>query len=148
MSIQQLQADLAEVIKALPTGPLVSGPDLADYLKHNLLPLLESHVNETAEIDEAVENLVKHEADILHEETAAVFASVIVSGRELAKELAARMGNDQRLHRLVKEYREIAADAEEILNDITVPDDDEEEAPEPEATPATVEAPTLPEGAK
>lgn len=144
MSIQQLQADLSEVIKALPAGPLVSGPDLADYLKHNLLPLLESHVNETAEIDEAVENLVKHEADILHEETAAVFASVIVSGRELAKELAARMGNDQRLHKLVKEFREVATEAEAILDEITVPDD-EEETPGTEVAPVP-DAPTLPEG--
>jgi hypothetical protein len=130
MTMQQLLSDLAEVKKALPSAPLASSDDIATYLKHNLIPFIEAHVAETAEMDEALANLVEHEADLLHEETAAVFVSLIMSGREVARELAARMGNDQRLHKLLTEFRELCKQGEEILNEVTVEDPDAESEPE------------------
>lgn len=147
MSIEQLQADLEQVATACPTGPLVSAPDVADFLRNNLIPFIAAHVGETSEMDEAIDNLVHQEPDILHEETAGVFASIITSGRVLADELYKRIGTDQRLRALIKEYRDLAAKGSEILDEITVmdPEDPEEEEPAKEATPE-VEAPPAAEG--
>lgn len=144
MSMPQLQSDLAEVKKAIPSGPLVTVEDLLVFIKHNLVPLIESHVGETAEIDEAVHDLVTHEADILHEETASVFASLVVSGREVAKELRARAGNDRRIIALVNEFVGLCDQGDEILNEITVPDDEDPEESSAEATNSQT-APQLPE---
>lgn len=142
MSIQQLQSDLEEVKKALPTGQLVSSQEVMDFLKHNLVPLIESHVNETAEIDEAVHDLVTHEADILHEETAGVFASLVVSGRELAKQLMSRAGKDPQIAALCKEHLDLCEQAEEILDEITVDDPQNVEETKPDSGEATPELPS------
>jgi len=130
MTMQQLQADLVAVKESLPSDPTTTSADLVLYLKHNLLPLIEAHISETGEIDEAVANLVENAADVLHEDTAAVFGSLIVAGLAVCAELKARMGNDAGCRRLVAEFERLAREGEEILHEVTVQDEEDEE-PEP-----------------
>lgn len=126
MSIEQLKTDLKSVIEAIPA----MGSDLPDYLRNNLLPLFEAVVAELGEQDEAIADLVQGASEVLHTESAGVFAAIIVSGRALAAELRTRAGNDHRLLALVKEFGELADQGEEILNDIVIPDVDEDEDPD------------------
>lgn len=137
MSMQQLQTDLAAVMAALPLDP--TGPELATYLKHNLLPLIAAHISETLEIDEAVGNLIDNAADVLHEDTAAVFGSLIVAGLAVCAELRTRAGTDVRCRQIVAEFERLAKEGEQILQEITVEDDEDDEAPPegqaPEGTP-------------
>lgn len=134
MSIEQLQSDLDAIKKALPSGALVTTDDVLGFLKHNLLPFIESHVAETVEIDESVEALVANEPDILHEDTATELHGALDLFEVVTKELAERMGNDVRLHALVKESRGKLEKCRLILDEITVADPDDE--PDSEAEPA------------
>jgi len=130
MSIEQLQQDLkqvAEAAKAL-AGPLVTPSEIAVFLRDNLVPLIESHIGESAEMDESIYGLVQEAEDVLHEDNAAVFAGIITSGAVLVTELGHRAGNDQRLLKLIKEWRALAKQGEQILEDITIPDDPEADA--------------------
>jgi len=136
MSIEQLQSDLDAIKKALPSGALVTTDDLHGFLKHNLLPFIESHVAETVEIDESVEALVANEPDILHEDTATEFHSALDVFEVVTKELAERMGNDARLLSLVKESRGKLDKCRSILDEITVAEPDDEPDSESDAEPA------------
>jgi hypothetical protein len=141
MSIETLKDDLKAVISALPSGPLTTAADMAGYLKNNLLPLIETVVNEMEEMDGSIEDLVVHGQDVIHEETAAVFMGLITSGMTMAKELedlAAKTGDSKRLQPLIKEWRELAEQGAELLEDITIPDPD---ADDPDETPAVQSTP-------
>ncbi len=138
MSIEQLKEDLNAVVSAVPFGPLVTPQELGAYLKDNLVPFIASAVDELEEIDSSVEDLVHQSVDVLHEETAEVFAGIITSGVVMANELLSRAGNDQRIIALVREWKKVAAQGEEILTEITIPDPladsddlDDEETPNP-----------------
>lgn len=135
MTMQQLQADLVAVKGALPLDP--TSADLLQYIKHNLLPLIEAHISETGEIDEAVANLVENAADVLHEDTAAVFGALIVAGQAVCKELKARMGNDAGCRNLIGEFERLAREGEQILQEVTVQDDEEDDEPSPEGQTTT-----------
>jgi len=148
MSIEQLKQDLKDVTSALPTGPLVTAAEMSAYLKNNLLPFIESAITEMEEMDGSIEDLVVHGQEVLHEENAALFMALITSGTTLAKELeelAAKTGDGKRIALLIKEWRDLAEQGAEVLEDITIPDPDAE--PEPDETPA-VESPALPAGGK
>lgn len=133
MSIVQLQEDLLAVTNAIPQGPLVSAADLSNYLKNNLVPLLSATVSELEEMDGAIGDIVNQTEDVLHQESAEVFMGIIASGLLLINELATRVGDDRRLLGAIKEWRKVAKKGEELINNITIPDDedevDEDEAP-------------------
>lgn len=139
MSIEQLKTDwdlikqsAAEKFGKSPA--LATANDLAQFLSGDLLPWMESFLEEVAEIDESVGTLVLKQDDVLHEESAEVFAGIIASGRVLiGTELRTRVGNDRRLLKAIEEWMGLAEDGEAILNDVTVPDpDDDGEDLEPE----------------
>jgi len=148
MSIEQLKQDLKAVTSSLPSGPLTTAAEMSAFLKNNLLPFIDSAVTEMEEMDGSIEDLVTQTPDVLHEETAAVFTGLITSGLALVKELedlASKTGDGQRLKPLIKEWRELAEQGMEVIEDITLPDPD----PETDAEqPAAVEPPALPPGAK
>lgn len=135
MSIEQLQADLKQVITAVPSGPLVTAPEIGSYLKNNLLPLFQSLADELGEVDDSVCDLVNRAVDVLHEDNAQVFAGVIASGKLLVGELRTRIGSDRRLLDAIKEWETLAKEGVQILEDITIPDDEDpdegDEQPEP-----------------
>jgi hypothetical protein len=86
-------------------------------------------------MDGNIEDLVMQAQDVLHEENAEVFAGIITSGIILAKELeelAAKTGDSKRLQPLINEWRELASQGSELLEDITIPDPDPDQADPPE----------------
>lgn len=139
MSIEQLQKDLSTVTSKCP-GDLGAIPD---YLHNFLLPFLESTVEELSAVDEVVYGLVHDAEDILHEESGAVFAGIITSGMAICTELAQRAGNDPRILKLVREFRDLAKQGKEILEEIVMVDDAEDAGSEDVLEPGT---PTDPAG--
>lgn len=127
MSIDKLREDLAEVTKRVPTGPLVTAADIGTFLHDDFLPLVESMVAESSEQDEVIGDLVRKTSEVLHTESAGVFAAIIEAGKVLVGELRTRVGNDRRVLTLIKEWTELAAAGEEILQEIVIPDDEDED---------------------
>ena len=145
MSIETLKQDLKQVTLAIQKdalGPLVSAEDLAKFLRDNLLPWLEAAAEEVGEMDESIEDLVHQTPDVLHTDSSELFASVIAGGILLVNELRTRVGNDGRLLKLIREWTVQAKQAGELLEDITIPDEDgEEEGDEVPATPTAAPEP-------
>lgn len=136
MSIDQLAQDLKGI--ASKAGDLATIDDVKKYLQEELLAWLESFVQETAEMDMAIEAVVDGAEDMLHSESSQVFTGLIASGAFLVRELETRIGNDQRIHKLIKEYKQVSKEAAQLLEEITIPDPDPDPAdgepePEPEA---------------
>jgi len=145
--VEQLQTDLTAILDTLNAHPPQSVPGLVLFLQDNLLPWMASAAGEMKEMDSAIEDLddiVHANVDVLHTENAQVFAAVIASGLALALELSQRIGNDQRLLKVIAEYRKVAKESEALLEEITVPDnpedqededDDEDEEPKEKTAP-------------
>jgi hypothetical protein len=138
MSIEQLESDLKAVANAVPTGPLTSAAELGSYIKNNLVPLIAATVEEVKEMDDTIGDLVTRSADVLHEDTAQVFGGLIFSGLVLLKELEQRAAGDRAILAQIKEWRALAEQGSAILDDITIPDDEDDEDPA-ESTVATTE---------
>lgn len=136
MSIEQLQEDLKALASRIPTGPLVTPAELAAYLKNDLVPFLSAVTTELEEVDGSVADLVQRAAEVLHEESAAVFAGIITSGAVLIAELKTRIGSDRRLQEAIKEWESLAKEGTQILEEITFPyepEDDDEGAEQAQA---------------
>ncbi len=127
MSIEQVQADLKEIMGRLLAEPPTSTPEVVIFLRDNLLPWLQSAAEEWGEMDEAIEDIVHQSVDVLHSESGAVFAGIITSGLAIATELATRAGQDQRLLRVIKEFRALAAQGKQILEEIVLEEDDDDD---------------------
>ncbi len=136
MSIETLKQDLVAVIKAAPhsnPGFTPSIDDVMSFIHSNLLPWLESATEEFAAVDEVVDDLVHQTPDVLHSENAELFGSIIVTGRALVAELRQRIGTDQRVGKLIKEWNTLADEGMAVIEEIVIPDeedDEEEEAAE------------------
>lgn len=147
MSVEQLIADLSTLVQAVKGfGPLTSAPDIGAFLKQQLVPFVESMATELVEVNSDIEDLVFKSNDILHADTAELFVGVCVSGRVLMKELEQRAGNDRRVLDMIKEWRNLATQAEQVVKDITYiePEDEEEPEPEDEEEPEDPDAPEEP----
>lgn len=148
MSIDQLKTDLEAITASI--GSATGIPDhgsWASWVRNELLPYLESQVNEMAAMDESIGDIFHQSEDVLHTDSAAVFAAVIASGMVLGAELKTRIGGDRRLLRAIEEFEKVARHAQELLGEITIVDADEEEDEEEdeEAAPAPdVPAPAAP----
>jgi hypothetical protein len=131
VSSESLAADISACLaSAKSLSALSSMSDVVDHLKSTLWPMLEAIVNEHVELDAVVGDLYEHSEDILQMETAKVFAAVIASGLVLAEELRTRVGNDKRLLAAIGEFKAKANEAREILEEITIPDDPEDDTEE------------------
>ena len=138
MTIEALKSDLAQIAAAAPHDPAL----VPEFLRNNLLPFLESTMDELAELDDCVENLVEGTEPVLHEEQAAVFAGVIEGAAVLIAELKARAGTDRRILTLIAKWQELAKQARQIIDDITMwaPDGEAEGHGDVEASPAPTPA--------
>ena len=136
MTMETIKADfdqLKSTAKALsPT--LTTSADMVKFLQTELVPFLEAFVDEGIEMDGCIADLVDHAEDILQPDTAKVFAAVIVGGGALIAELEALLPKDASgkmadpaKAAAIAEWK-IAADAAgQILEEITMPEDDEDE---------------------
>ncbi len=145
MSIETLKQDLKENLASLAS--IEATPEaLKAHLQNSLWPFFEAALDEMDEIDGAVQDMLEEMPDMIHEETAEVFAQIITKGIALMAELRKRAGNDPRILKLVKEWSELAAQGTEILEETTLPDgeddedEDEDEGDEPDEGPATATA--------
>lgn len=139
MTMEALQGDLKEIVaeaKKLSTTLTTSG-ELISFVKNNLVPFIESHVAETADIDECVADMVEHAEDILQPDTAKIFAGCIQGGLAMALKLEEVLAKDASgkladpvLAKLIADYRNLAQVGGQLLDEITMPDDEEDDEEE------------------
>jgi hypothetical protein len=143
--IEDLKTELKRMEEGVAEGASsnASAESAWAFMRDSVVPFLSLVVDEMGEMDETLEEAYHEMPDALHAETAQVFAGIITSGAILVQELRTRVGNDQRLIRMIKEWTQLAADGTKILSEITIPDrgeddddDDEGEGDAPDA-PAT-----------
>lgn len=111
-------------------GPMASSADIAKFMRMELLPFLENHVQQSIEMDGCIEDMMYKQDDVLQPETASIFAAVIVGGRALADvvvELAPKGPDgklaDASLAEKLKTFLQMAMGAERTLEEITLPED-------------------------
>jgi hypothetical protein len=134
MSTVQLKSDLKEIVGKAKgfAGKLTTANDVVSFFSSDLLPWLESLVEEFGEVDEAVADLMDGAPDTLHEDTADTFASIITTGLVLATELEKRATGEPKVLEAISKFRELCEDGSNVLGEITVPDEDEDEDQESE----------------
>jgi hypothetical protein len=128
--IDQLKTDFAAVVARLPNGPLVPASDVRQFLADELLPFVGSMLEEIDDIDATIAALAEGSEDVLHADSAAVFAALIVSGRALMLDLKKRVAHDPQAVAAVGVWMDLASKAESLLEDITL--DEPEEGAESE----------------
>lgn len=139
-------ADDAKATRERIAGLMNSEIDVKFELTENILPLFEAMCEAAAEQDaeieglgEAVDELIDQTEDVLHVETAAEIMKVLELGVLLATELEAVLPRvddlkKKKIRALIKGYLVGKENVENIITEITVPDD--AEPAEPAAPPA------------
>lgn len=131
--VETLKGDLQGILERFHAGTDRSAEALWNLLGNEVFPFLESLTNEMGEMDETLEEVAEGMPEALHAETSAVFVGIIASGRVLIADLARRIGNTEpKLSAAIREWRKLAQEGEQILQNVTVVvEDDEEPAEQP-----------------
>jgi hypothetical protein len=103
--------------------------DVVAHIQHVLWPYIRSVVEETIDIDEAVHDLVHETEDVLHPETAEVFAALVVGTQGLINHVLPSVDKDKdpKIYAGLMKLREIARRAGKVLDEIVMPEVDEED---------------------
>lgn len=139
MSMETLREDL----KAITPVVAALHPDLATTAEvvkalKEVWAFVESHVDETEEIDEVVADIVSDAEDILHPDTAKVFAAIIAGGAVMAAAIEANVSRDTnpQLFKAVEEFTANCKKGKDLLEEIVIDtgddDDDDDEEDEDE----------------
>lgn len=137
MTMESLQGDLKEVqsgVKKLGTTP--TSTDIGAFLRDMLVPFLENHVTESTEQESMLADILEQADEILHSESAELFGAVITGGLFIAEELKKRVGGDIKLRKAIDEFEDNAKNAAAVLEEITIPDD-EEDQDDPQGDPSS-----------
>ncbi len=136
MSIEELKSDHAAIedkIRSMVPA-LTTAPELASFLQNELMPLLGNFVSELAEMDDTVQDIYTGADDILQPETGGLFAAAISGAMGiltvLEKRLVATNLEDAKILKALKEWKPIATEALETIQEITIPDTDDDEGDE------------------
>lgn len=132
MSIEELKQDINATLVKLAESPPTTIDNVTQFLRMELVPLMQAVVDEIDEIDSAVGDIVHGSEDVLHSESAAVFAGIIASGTVIATELAQRAGNDKRLQGILKEFHALCKEGTALLAEIVLEDEEEDDGEEEE----------------
>jgi len=133
VSIEELNADLKDVIGRCPSGPLTTAAEMAKFQKDELLPIIQGMLEEMGEMDLALSAVVEHSEDLLHVDSATTFAGIIEGGRKIAEALLARLTPaDPELHTLVTDWVKLADEGVALLDEITYPDPEDDDETETE----------------
>lgn len=127
MSLDEIREDLKRNMRDVRS---VLDENTRNHLANTLWPFLEALIEEVAEIDDAVAELVDQQEDYLQPGTAAVFAAVIQSSLQLLGQLKPLVPNDNtELLQQITAYEQLCGQAVEVLGAVTVTagDDDEED---------------------
>lgn len=89
MSLDELRADLARNAKA--ASAITTPAEVVNYLQGTLWPFLEGVIDQLADHDESILDLIEEADDILQPETAAVISAALTSGAAIAAELKRRL---------------------------------------------------------
>lgn len=119
MSIEQLKNDLNQITNSCESTSEDS-PSLKSWMVNNLLPWAAALTDEMEEMDGVLEEVVEQSEDVLHTESGQVFAGIIAGGLVIATELGQRAGNDQRVLKLIKEFRALAQKGTDLLEEIVI----------------------------
>jgi hypothetical protein len=141
MSIEKLREDMRESTSQLAAlaapGLAPSVESVVSFLRLTLWPTIEAVVDELSDVDGCVEDLLNDSEDILQPKTAELFAALVVAGREIAAELGKRLtssASDADAKKLVAGFADLSNAAEAAIQEITIPDDDEDGEDEDEVT--------------
>lgn len=129
MSLDTLKEDLKQNLATLTTmNELSSVGDVVNHLKNTLWPTLESIVDELAEVDDCVADMVNNAEDILQPETAEVFAAVLAASAVVAAALKPMLDPDKDadMINLVAELERNIKKANAIMQEIVIDDVDPE----------------------
>lgn len=141
MSIAELKSDLERNLADFNGEAFLTADDVKKYLKDTLWPFIANMAVELEDVDGCIGSILDETEDILHEETAKVLAAVVVGSKmmvaELAKRLVKHSPADQKLAQWLKSFKPTIQKAGEIIEEITIQDEEEEVD---EATPDTAEA--------
>lgn len=145
MSLETLKSDLKSNIgEASRLSALSSIGDVVSHLKDVLWPTLEAVVDELAEVDECVGDMVTNSEDILQPETGAVFVGVVAGAIAVAGALKQRITRETEpdLYRMIDELEANCKEANAILKEIVLDeplDDDADEEDEDDEDDDTAE---------
>lgn len=131
MSIETLKSDLDDIVKSANELQQPQ-PDVFAWLTNHLLPWTQSLTEEVAEMDKAIQDLVDESVDVLHSDSAELFARIIAGGAKMAAELRTRVGDDRRVLKEVADYVALLGQGKSLLEEIYIADDEEEEEGEEE----------------
>lgn len=130
-----IERDIVEIVaEAKKLNALSTVQELVTFLKSNLVPFMETHVAETVQQADALDDLIGQADDILQPETAQIFAGVIMGGvamaakvRELAPKAPTGKLADAVLEQQVAAYEALCKQAGDLLPEITLDRSDEYE---------------------
>lgn len=130
MSLEQLKIDLKDNIKSLnQLGALTTAPELVAHLQNTLWPTLESIVEEMEEQDGCIEDLMNGSEDILQPDTGNRIMVTLVAAVTLVNELRARLQPHETAQmKAVAEFDRLANDCIATVQEITIPEDDQDPA--------------------
>lgn len=131
MSIDTLKADLKANLQSI--AALGAEADIATVIRwlKDTWAFIESHVEETVEIDEAVGALMEEAVEVIHTDTASVFVAVNAGAMTVLTALRQRLDPskeaDVELGRVCDELAANCNNAKQILEEIVIDDDDEDD---------------------
>ena len=141
MSIETLKDDLKANLSTLsliatpPPGAVATNADtllvaeqLVRHLKDTLWPFLESVVDEVAEIDECVADVISGAEDILQPETAEIFAAIIAGAVACAATLKSRIdpAAEPQIYKMIAELEKNCKTGESLMAEIVIDTGDDE----------------------
>lgn len=148
MSIEDLESDIATRHAELDALTWTSFEDVKAYMKQTMLPLMANIGEELAGIDDEIAEFVEGRSDMLTQDTAGIFAAVIVFCRQLVegmKRLQPKNTN-VKVHKHMAHILAVCAKAQAVLEEITVVEEDEPEAGDPaDPNAPDLDVPNVPE---
>lgn len=127
---RDLQANMKELVGISDVG------DLVKHMKNTLWPTLEATIDRLGELadivdvnEEAMIEMASEESDVLTQETGTKIAQALVIGSAIAAALEARItpADGPEIAEHVADYKKLAEELLETVNDITIVTADNEE---------------------
>lgn len=131
MSIEDLQTDFAQNQREIDAlSALSSVGDVVAHLKNTFWPFVGNVVTEVAEMDQALRDMYEQSEDVLQFDTGKQLAGTIGGAVTLVDELERRAAGDAQLLAAIAEWRKVAKESLDVLEEITLPELEDEGDPD------------------